>query len=124
MPQISTNELPKNLQKLFIEVQQTQIPLTVFHEGKPLVIISPATTQPRRATGQTKRATKRIHFWKMYDWELRNRYTPYTYSRRISIDLPKVHTPRATFGAMKGSGEILGDLIDPAVPLNTWEVLQ
>ncbi len=78
MQQISTNELPENLQKLLTEVQRTKTPLTVTHEGKPLVIISPATTQPKRAT----------------------------------------------FGAMKGSGEILGDLITPAVPLSTWEVLQ
>lgn len=78
MQQISSNELPENIQKLLTEVQRTKTPLTVIHEGKPLVIISPATTQPKRAT----------------------------------------------FGAMKGSGEILGDLITPAVPLNTWEVLQ
>jgi prevent-host-death family protein len=78
MPQISTNELPENLQKLLTEVQRTKTPLTVTHEGKPLVIISPATTQPKRAT----------------------------------------------FGAMKGSGKIFGDLITPAVPLSTWEVLQ
>lgn len=78
MQQISSNELPENIQKLLTEVQQTKTPLTVIHEGKPLVIISPATTQAKRAT----------------------------------------------FGAMKGSGEILGDLITPAVPLNTWEVLQ
>ncbi len=77
MPQISTNELPENLQQLFTEVQRTKTPLTVIHEGKPLVIISAATTQPKRAT----------------------------------------------FGAMKGSGEILGDLIAPAVPLITWEAL-
>ena len=78
MQQISSNELPENIQKLLTEVQQTKTPLTVIHEGKPLVIISPATTQAKRAT----------------------------------------------FGAMKGSGEILGDLITPAVPLSTWEVLQ
>ena len=78
MQQISTNELPENLQKLFTEVQRTKTPLIVIHEGKPLVIISPATTQPKRAT----------------------------------------------FGVMKGSGEILGDLITPAVSLSTWEVLQ
>lgn len=78
MQQINTNELPENIQKLLTQVQRTKTPLTVIHEGKPLVIISPATTQPKRAT----------------------------------------------FGAMKGSGEILGDLITPAVPLNTWEVLQ
>ena len=78
MPQISTNELPENLQQLFTEIQRTQTPLTVIHEGKPLVIISPATTKPKRPT----------------------------------------------FGAMKGSGEILGDLVSPAVPSNTWEALQ
>ena len=78
MPQISTNELPENLQQLFTEIQRTQTPLTVIHEGKPLVIISPATTQPKRPT----------------------------------------------FGAMKGSGEILGDLVAPAIPLSTWEALQ
>jgi hypothetical protein len=78
MQQISSNELPENIQKLFTEVQLTKTPLTVIHEGKPLVIISPATTQPKCAT----------------------------------------------FGAMKGSGEILGDLITPAVPLSTWEVLE
>ncbi|MGB3642109.1 MAG: type II toxin-antitoxin system Phd/YefM family antitoxin [Rivularia sp. (in: cyanobacteria)] len=78
MQQISTNELPENLQKLLTEVQRTKTPLTVTHEGKPLVIISPATIQPKRAT----------------------------------------------FGLMKGSGEILEDLITPAVPLSTWEVLR
>ena len=65
MQQISTNELPENLQQLFTEVQRTKTPLTVTHEGKPLVVIYPATTQPKRAT----------------------------------------------FGVMKESGEILGDLI-------------
>jgi hypothetical protein len=65
MQQISTNELPENLQQLFTEVQRTQTPLTVIHEGKPLVVICPATTQPKRAS----------------------------------------------FGVMKGSGKILGDLI-------------
>ncbi|MEM6399637.1 MAG: type II toxin-antitoxin system Phd/YefM family antitoxin [Cyanobacteria bacterium P01_D01_bin.116] len=78
MQKITTNELPENLQKLFTEIQRTKTPLTVTHEGKPLVIISPATTQPKRAT----------------------------------------------FGAMKASGEILEDLITPAVPVSTWEVLQ
>jgi len=31
---------------------------------------------------------------------------------------------RPTFGAMKGSGEILGDLVAPAIPIDTWEVLE
>ena len=55
MQQISTNELPENLQQLFTEVQRTKTPLTVTHEGKPLVIIRPATTQPKRpASGAMK----------------------------------------------------------------------
>ena len=78
MPQISTHELPENLQQLFTEVQRSKTPLTVTHEGKPLVVICAVTTQPKRAT----------------------------------------------FGAMKGSGEILADLIAPAVPLSAWEALQ
>lgn len=76
MTQITTTELPQNLQTLFIEVERTKTPLTVIHEGKPLVIIYPATTQ----------------------------------------------TSRPTFGVMKGSGEILGDLIAPVA--EPWEVLQ
>jgi prevent-host-death family protein len=78
MQQITTNELPKTLQQLFTEVQDTKIPLTVTHEGKPLVVIYPATNQPKRPA----------------------------------------------FGAMKGSGEILGDLVAPATPATAWEVLQ
>ena len=76
MAQITTTELPQNLQTLFIEVERTKIPLTVIHEGKPLVIIYPATTQ----------------------------------------------ASRPAFGVMKGSGEILGDLIVPVA--EPWEVLQ
>ncbi len=78
MQQISTNELPENLQQLFTEVQRTKTPLTVTHKGKPLVVICPATTQ----------------------------------------------TKRPAFGAMKESGEILGDLTAPAVPPSIWEALQ
>ncbi|MBW4621761.1 MAG: type II toxin-antitoxin system Phd/YefM family antitoxin [Cyanosarcina radialis HA8281-LM2] len=77
MSQIKIDEIPENLQKLFTEVERTQTPLTVTREGKPLVIISPAKTQSKRAA----------------------------------------------FGAMKGRGEILGDLITPPVPLSTWDVL-
>jgi antitoxin VapB len=76
MIQITTTELPQTLQTLFIEVERNKIPLTIIHEGKPLVIIYPATTQ----------------------------------------------TPRPGFGTMKGSGEILGDLIAPVAEL--WEVLE
>jgi len=31
---------------------------------------------------------------------------------------------RPAFGSMKGSGEILGDIVMPALPENVWEVLQ
>ncbi|MBW4600409.1 MAG: type II toxin-antitoxin system Phd/YefM family antitoxin [Calothrix sp. FI2-JRJ7] len=31
---------------------------------------------------------------------------------------------RLAFGALKESGEILGDLIAPVAPVDTWEVLQ
>ncbi len=37
---------------------------------------------------------------------------------------PQEPKPRAPFGALKDSGEILGDIIAPAVPLSEWEVLQ
>lgn len=76
MSEITTTELPQNIQTLLIEVERTKTPLTVIHEGKPLVIIHPATTE----------------------------------------------TPRPAFGVMKGSGEILGDLIDPVA--EPWEVLE
>jgi antitoxin VapB len=76
MAQITTTELPQTLQTLLIEVERTKTPLTVIHEGKPLVIIYPASTQ----------------------------------------------APRAAFGVMKGSGEILGDLITPVA--QPWEVLE
>jgi antitoxin VapB len=76
MAQITTTELPQTLQTLLIEVERTKTPLTVIHEGKPLVIIHPASTQ----------------------------------------------APRAAFGVMKGSGEILGDLIAPVA--QPWEVLE
>jgi antitoxin VapB len=75
MTQITTTELPQTFQTLLIEVERTKTPLTVIHEGKPLVIIYPA---------------------------------------------PQVSRP--TFGAMKGSGEIFGDLIAPVAEL--WDVLE
>ncbi len=77
MQQITDNELPKNIQQLFQEVQRNKTLLTVTHEGEPLVVIYPATHK----------------------------------------------TKRPTFGAVKGTGEILGDLIAPAIPLDTWEVV-
>ncbi|WP_026795932.1 MULTISPECIES: type II toxin-antitoxin system Phd/YefM family antitoxin [Planktothrix] len=76
MTQITTTELPQTLQTLLIEVERTKTPLTVIHEGQPLVIIYPANSQPSRPA----------------------------------------------FGAMKGSGEILGDLITPVA--QPWEVLE
>lgn len=76
MTQITTTELPQTLQTLLMEVERTKTPLTVIHEGKPLVIIYPASTE----------------------------------------------APRPVFGVMKGSGEILGDLIT-AIP-QPWEVLE
>ncbi len=39
MSEITTTELPQNLQTLLIEVERTKTPLTVIHDGKPLVII-------------------------------------------------------------------------------------
>jgi hypothetical protein len=67
MQHITTSELPETLQQIFAEIQRTKTPLTVTHEGAPLVIIYPATSQPQRPA----------------------------------------------FGAMKSSGEILGDIIAP-----------
>ncbi|MEH1784988.1 type II toxin-antitoxin system Phd/YefM family antitoxin [Nostoc sp.] len=55
--------------------ERTKKPLTVTHDGEPLVIIYPTTPQPQRPA----------------------------------------------FGAMKGSGEILGDVIAPVIPATTWE---
>lgn len=78
MEHIANSELPETLQQIFAEIQRTKTPLTVTHEGEPLVIIYPATPQPHRPA----------------------------------------------FGAMKGSGKILGDVIAPAIPATTWEVLQ
>ena len=34
------------------------------------------------------------------------------------------HLLRPTFGFMSGSGKILGDVVAPVLPENTWEVLQ
>ncbi len=36
----------------------------------------------------------------------------------------RVRSQRPGFGFMKDTGEILGDVIAPIVPENTWEVLQ
>ncbi len=47
-------------------------------------------------------------------------------SREMSVDIePKpIQNKRPAFGVMKGSGEILGDIVAPALPENAWEVLQ
>ncbi len=52
---IATTDLPEALQELFLEVEKTNIPLTVTHEGKPLVIITPAKlVKPRPKPGIMK----------------------------------------------------------------------
>ncbi len=52
MTQITTSELPEALQNLLLQVEQTKTPLTVIHEGKPLVVIYPAkVAKPRPAFG-------------------------------------------------------------------------
>ena len=48
MTQITTTELSQALQTIFLEVDRTKMPLTVIHEGKPLVIIYPASSQSLR----------------------------------------------------------------------------
>jgi hypothetical protein len=78
MEHIASSELPETLQQIFAEIQRTKTPLTITHEGEPLVIIYPATPQPQRPG----------------------------------------------FGPMKGSGEILGDVIAPVIPATTWQALQ
>jgi hypothetical protein len=78
MGQLSTAELPQALQELFTEIQNTKTPLTVFHNGVPLVVIYPASNGKQRPA----------------------------------------------FGVMKGSGNILGDIVIPALPETVWEVLQ
>ncbi|HBQ98233.1 MULTISPECIES: hypothetical protein [unclassified Roseofilum] len=75
MTEITTTELPETLQNLLIEVEQTKIPLTILHEGKPLAIVYPATNP----------------------------------------------IERPSFGVIKGTGEILGDIIEPVA--EAWDVL-
>ena len=78
MEHIASSELPETLQQLFTEIQRTKTPLTVTHDGEPLVIIYPASPQPQRPG----------------------------------------------FGALKGSGEILGDVIGSVIPATAWEAFQ
>jgi hypothetical protein len=44
----------------------------------------------------------------------------------MSVDVePKpIQNQRPAFGVMKGSGEILGDIVAPALSESTWEVFQ
>jgi prevent-host-death family protein len=46
---ITTTELPAALQKLFLEVEQTNQSVTITHQGKPIAVITPANPpQPHR----------------------------------------------------------------------------
>lgn len=45
---LSTDDLPEALQKLFLEIGQTSQPVTVTHEGKAIVVISPVNPQKTR----------------------------------------------------------------------------
>jgi antitoxin VapB len=59
MTQITTQELPEAFQQLLLEVDRTNDPLTITHQGKPLVIVYPATTpKPRAAFGCMKGSGK------------------------------------------------------------------
>jgi hypothetical protein len=42
----------------------------------------------------------------------------------ITEQIPAKQNKRAAFGVAKGSGKILGDIIEPVLPLSTWEALQ
>jgi hypothetical protein len=42
----------------------------------------------------------------------------------VNIDPLSNQKQRPAFGVMKGSGEILGDIIAPVLPESLWEVLQ
>ena len=44
--------------------------------------------------------------------------------REISVEHEPIQTQRPAFGVMKGSGEILGDTVAPALSESAWEVLQ
>lgn len=44
--------------------------------------------------------------------------------REISVENEPSQNQRPAFGVMKGSGEILGDIVAPALPESDWEVLQ
>jgi len=44
--------------------------------------------------------------------------------REISVEHEPIQNQRPAFGVMKGSGEILGDTVAPALSESAWEVLQ
>ena len=41
----------------------------------------------------------------------------------FAIISPITQRPRAAFGVMKDSGEIVGDIVEPSSNLTTWDVL-
>jgi antitoxin VapB len=52
---ITTSDLPEALQSLLLEIQQTNTPLTIIHEGHPIAIITPTRSpKPRPAAGLMK----------------------------------------------------------------------
>ncbi len=44
--------------------------------------------------------------------------------REMSVEHDPTQNQRPAFGVMKGSGEILGDIVAPALSESAWEVLQ
>lgn len=59
MTQVTINELPENFQKLLLEVEKTNTPLTVTQSGEPIVVIYSAKTfRPRPAPGFMKGSGK------------------------------------------------------------------
>ena len=51
---ITTDDLPESLQKLLLEIQQTNTPLTITHEGKAIAIITPTQPKSRPPAGFMK----------------------------------------------------------------------
>ena len=57
--QITLSELPDALQQLITNVQRTGKPLTIVDDGKPVVIVSPVSSQQKRpAFGVLKKSGK------------------------------------------------------------------
>ncbi len=59
---------------------------------------------------------ERITIIEMLLGTLKNDISPKT----VSVS----RTQRPAFGCMKGTGEIIGDVVKPVLPENMWEVLQ